>query len=877
MADHDETRDPPGPTTGTHAPGSGTPTSVPALHGTIDQTPEQASVSAEVSGGFPTVPGYQILAALGEGGMGIVYRAKHIVFDRDVAIKLLKHRFATGSAALRRFLEEARITGQLQHPAIPPVHELGTLPDGRPYLVMKLIKGETLAELLDRKPAERGQFVTAFAQVCQAVAYAHARKVVHRDLKPTNVMVGAFGEVQVMDWGLAKVLTGETREPSTTEHTEEATEIRTGREPDLATQTGSVLGTPAYMAPEQAAGEVEKIDERSDVFGLGAVLCTILTGKPPYSGPSADAIRLKAIRCETAEALARLAECNADPELVSLCKRCLAADRDTRPRDAGEVAKAVTAHLAAAEERARQAELDRVRSEEQRKQRRVQFVLAAAVLLLLALTAFGAGLASLWQDAEGAKKDAVKAQEAETKARKTLEVFEYGRTIQVAYQEWRDNNIAGARALLEGTKPELRGWEWDYVHRLCNSSLLTLKGHTNHVTSVSFSADGSRIVTSSNDQTAKVWDAKTGAETLTLKGHAGNVTSASFSIDGSLIVTGSSDKTAKVWDAKTGTAVFTLKGHTDSVLSASFSPDGSRIVTGGEDNTAKVWDAKTGTAVLALEGHTNYVNSASFSADGSRIVTGSGDKTAKVWNAKTGAELLTLEGHKDSVLSASFSVDGSRIVTGSYDNTAKVWDAKTGTELLTLKGHTSVVYSASFSADGSRILTGSVDATAKVWDVKTGAEVLLLKGHTNLVSSASFSADGSRIVTGSYDKTAKVWDAKTGTAVLALEGHTSYVNSASFSVDGSRIVTGSYDKTAKVWDAKTGAEMLTLKGHTDKVYSASFSADGSRILTGSKDKTAKIWDATPLDREFLRPVAFAVWLKMRLWDATPLDREFLPR
>ena len=242
--------------------------------------------------------------------------------------------------------------------------------------------------------------------MCEAVAYAHDRGVVHRDLKPANVMVGSFGEVQVMDWGLAKVLGEADREPAATGSTEPspATEIRTPREPDSATQAGSVLGTPAFMPPEQAGGEVERIDERADVFGLGAVLCQILTGKPPYVGRDAEVVRLMAIRGRLVETHARLDGCGADPELVALAKRCLAAEPEERPRDAGEVAKAVSGLRAAAEERARRAEREAAAAEareaEQRKRRRVQLLLAGAVGLIV----LGAGAFAWWHDRQAADR-----------------------------------------------------------------------------------------------------------------------------------------------------------------------------------------------------------------------------------------------------------------------------------------------------------------------------------------------------------------------------------------------------------------------------------------------------------------------------------------
>ena len=274
--------------------------------------------------------------------------------------------------------------------------------------------------------------------------------------------------------------------------------------------------------------------------------------------------------------------------------------------------------------------------------RRKPTLAAAYTLGLLALLLGGLGGVAVWQwrAAEHARKNEAlargTAERAQAEAERQQEKFErseYGRTMQVAHQEWRDNNVAAAVSLLDSTRADLRGWEWRYVHRLCHSDLLTLKGHTGSVTSAAFSPDGSRVVTGSWDGTAKVWDATTGAEVFSFKGVVGFVTSAAFSPDGSRVVTGSTDNTPKVWDATTGAVVLSLKGHTDRVTSAAFSPDGSRVVTGSTDRTAKGWDATTGAEVLSLKGRTGHVFSAAFSPDGSRVVTGSDDGTAKVWDA----------------------------------------------------------------------------------------------------------------------------------------------------------------------------------------------------------------------------------------------------
>jgi tetratricopeptide (TPR) repeat protein/tRNA A-37 threonylcarbamoyl transferase component Bud32 len=355
---------------------------------------------------------FQLGAELARGGMGVIYSARDESLGRDVAVKVLHERYRADPLVGQRFVEEARITAQLQHPGIPPVFEVGRLDDGRPYLAMKLIQGRTLEALLKERPApasDRGRFLAMFEQICQAVGYAHSKHILHRDLKPANVMVGAFGEVQVMDWGLAKVLQpGGTaaHEPAGDTQRTGGTIIRTARQSDSATLVGSMLGTPAFMAPEQAGGELGRLDERADVFGLGAILCVILTGAPPYGGKSGEAVRLMAIRAILADAHARLDCCGADARLVELCRACLSAQREGRPGDAGAVADAIHRYLAGVEERARQAEAKRaealVREAEQHKRRRTVQV-AGGVIAVVLLAGLGVSLGQMFRaiDAEG--------------------------------------------------------------------------------------------------------------------------------------------------------------------------------------------------------------------------------------------------------------------------------------------------------------------------------------------------------------------------------------------------------------------------------------------------------------------------------------------
>jgi serine/threonine-protein kinase len=377
---------------------------------------------------------YRLETVIGAGGIGTVWRASDPDLGRPLAVKVMQAQHQHNEGAIARFLAEARLTAQLQHPGIPPVHEVGRMADGRPFFAMKLIEGSTLADLLAERPAaveDLPRFVAIFEAICQTLAYVHSRGVIHRDLKPSNVMVGAFGEVQVMDWGLAKVLASSGEDPShialtfanapgsstpgavapgsptpvahapgspgaEREMQDWRVSLRFGEgSPPTLTQLGTVLGTPAYMAPEQARGLIERLDPRCDVFGLGAILCEVLTGQPPFVAAAGWVAHILAQQGELTAARKRLHATGADRELVALVERCLAVSPEDRPADAGAVAGEVRRYQEGVRERLRQAELAqataRVEARGERKRRRLAVGLAAALVCLVGLAA-GAGL-----------------------------------------------------------------------------------------------------------------------------------------------------------------------------------------------------------------------------------------------------------------------------------------------------------------------------------------------------------------------------------------------------------------------------------------------------------------------------------------------------
>ena len=352
-----------------------------------DSGPVVRPSSAEMPQPSDRLARLQLLGEVARGGMGVIIKGRDSDLGRDLAVKVLLEQHRDSPDLVRRFVEEAQIAGQLQHPGVVPVYELGTLADHRPYFAMKLVKGRTLAELLEERagPADdRARLLGIFEQVGLTMSYAHARGVIHRDLKPSNIMVGSFGEVQVMDWGLAKVLPrGGVIDDEGGGQVRQHTVIRTG---GAAEPAGSILGTPAYMSPEQANGELDRLDERADVFALGSILCEILTGQPAFTGRTVGEIHRKAWRGDLADACGRLDACGADAELAGLARDCLACEPEDRPRNASVVTGRLTAYLAGVQDRLRTAELARAKAqarvEEEAKRRRLQVGLAATVLAL---------------------------------------------------------------------------------------------------------------------------------------------------------------------------------------------------------------------------------------------------------------------------------------------------------------------------------------------------------------------------------------------------------------------------------------------------------------------------------------------------------------
>ena len=827
---------------------------------------------------------YCVRSLLGRGGMGSVWLAERVdgLFARRVALKLV-HPALMSMGLTERLSRERAILASLDHPNIARLYDAGPAEDGQPYLALEYVAGTPFGRYCDDRRLGVRERLELFQQVLSAVHYAHAHLVIHRDLKPSNILVTEEGRVCLLDFGIAKLFSDGV-----------------AQETELTRLSGCALSLD-YAAPEQISGA--PITIAADIYSLGVMLYELLSGHRPYrlSRRSRATLEEAILRTEPLS-LARLVvsgtTANAHATTVKKLSRTLRGDLDTIVLKA--LQKSPTERYATVdalgEDIARWLRGEPVMARRHSLvYRAVKFVrrhwVAAVVTTAFILTLVG-GLAATTHEARVAEeqRDAlvrVQLRSLTQTAAARLKEGDAAAAIGIILEVLRYQNVKGddtAESL--AVFHEARGADsqvlaisartqgpvalWSSVdfspdgRRIVTSSsddiariwdaatgheLLAVQGSSADLGGALFSPDGQRILTVSRDHTARIWSAVTGRAELEFRGHTDKVFGAAFSPDGGRVVTTSWDKTARIWNAATGQELFRL-AHGDKVFDAEFSPDGLRVVTGSRDKTVRIWDATTGREILQLPGHNDAVFTAVFSHDGRHVLTGSGDKTARLWDAATGRLIMPLMGHNDVVADATFSPDDRRVVTASEDHTARIWDAEYGRQTAVLV-HAEQVWEATFSPDGRYVVTASPDRTARVWNVSSDVQSLLVLEHPEQVNAAAFSPDGRHILTASFDRTAVIWDAQTARRLVTLNGHTDRVWGAAFSPDGRRVVTASRDLTARVWDAATGQELMQLSGHTGAVRSAAFSPDGRRIATASYDKTARVWDATS-GRELLQ-------------------------
>jgi WD40 repeat protein/serine/threonine protein kinase len=895
--------------------GLASPTPVPYLDALRDQAPKsmgsrgfrlmpmpETSPGSDPDEAWPDLSGYEVVEVLGRGGMGLVYKARQQKLNRWVALKMLRGGKYAEPERRARFRAEAQAVAQLQHPNIVQIYEVGES-DGLPYLVLELVEGGSLAQRIQDGPWAVDQAAQLLETLARAAHFAHQHGVIHRDLKPANILLES---VVRSPWSVAK-----EPGPSTTSYglrttdyglTPKITDFGLAKQLDVdanQTNTGVVVGTPGYMAPEQAEGRTKDVGPATDVHALGIILYELLTGRPPFQGAS-TLQTLEQVRHHEPVPPRRL-QPGVPRDLETICLKCLNKEPQRRYASAQDLAEDLRRLREGRAIKARPAGF----VEQGWKWTRRKPALAALLLVSALVTLVGfPGVTWLWlqakQERQAKEQQRLRAEQerqakeqqrlrADQEAQKAL-VQAYRGNLAAAQASFGDHNAGDAAQYLQAAPPALRSWEWRQLSSRLDDRLAAVRLADSEVV-IRLCQPGSGIVTAGNHQ-VRLWDALTGAclgtltndcshglavvptakRTLLLVENRARTrlrlytppmaigtpgrdlpvalggTVAGLTMDAEATRLGvrwneqeqSRDYFFTVFELGVGNRRVDFKGHQSGIFGLAFSPDGTRIASGSADGTVGIWDTATGRKLTFLRGTTQRVDALVFSPDGSRLLVGSSDGTVRQWDAHTGRSLDVWRGHKDRVESVAYSPDGRWMASGSRDRTVRLWKSAEKSEPAVLLGHTGVVQQVAFSPDSRWLAsTSEEDRTARVWELVSRDEICCLRGHQEWIYPVAYSPDGALLASGGWDKTVRLWDAATGER-LAVLPHTEWVASLAFSPDGAWLVAGEWKGSIRIWDTATAQLKAAwiAKGELDIAKGVAVSPDGTRVVVAYDAQTS---------------------------------------
>jgi WD40 repeat protein/serine/threonine protein kinase len=823
----------------------------------VSLAPDAATVRRVLPDEFLRARKYEIGGLIAQGGMGAILGAHEATTQRTVAMKVMLSHMS--ESAVLRFIEEAQITSQLEHPNIVPVHELGVDEHDQVFYTMKLVQGVTLRQVLEKLHAGDAaaaatyplrRLLIVLMRVCDAMAFAHSRGVIHRDLKPDNVMIGDFGEVLVMDWGLAKVLRLESGKRRA-ERESGARSLSDFRSPVSAlsgsvrsvragetgsfTMAGSIVGTPHYMSPEQARGESETLDEGSDIWALGAILRHVLTLARPVPGATVDEVIENVRAGRLTQIPPRAAHCPGGrvPEaLIAVAAKAQALNCEDRYASVAQFRDEIDAYLGGFATKAEQAGLAKQLLLLIQRHKGIFSTAAAAWLLITALGVwFIFNLRVKERRAVDGEQNAIASEAA---VRQTS----YSTEMLFAAEEIEAENRGQAMELLNRSRPrpgqlDLRGWEWRYLWAQCRSDeLFTLGAHDQEIYRLAFLPDG-RLVCGDFGNVVKIWDPKT--KTVLASERVGPISDLEISPDGSVIAAAYWAADFAFLDAtnltKKGSARFRNK-----VYHLAFSPRDKVFATAGPDHVA-LWAFTLPSPTLVWSEVFSDVTGLAFAPDGETFVFATKDQRIFNYDAttRTMRKTMAARGEPSEV---AFNPDGSRLAVSHWNGAVGVYDPASGAEIATLTNHTAWVSSLAFSRTDPILATSSADQRIRLWDTRTWKETVSFKGHLSLVDCVAVSPDGGWLASGSKDRSVRIWDLKAN-AVSGSRNFASVQRGFAVSPKAEFLGVVNDDATMSLWNLVDRRETQRLPIETGTTVLAT-SPTGTAVVLGNR-QSEKVW------------------------------------
>lgn len=836
---------------------------------------------------------YEVRSEHGRGGMGRILAVWDRRMRRDVALKeLLPVEGTRQGRVVARFLREARITGRLQHPSIIPVHEIGVRDDGALYYTMKLVRGQTLRQAIKASTTleARMALLPHFLDLCQAIAYAHAHGVIHRDIKPSNVMIGEFGETQVIDWGLAKEVGVQDTRTS-----DEGIDSDEARGPEL-TMAGQLLGTPHYMSPEQAAGKHDQLDERSDVYALGAVLYELLTGSRPYQA-STGLEALRKVNIEPPLPPEKLCP-EAPAALVAVCRRAMEREPAARYLSASALANEIMLFQAGSRVQAYEYGMGELLARFVRRHRPVVVTTCVALALLTCLGAYS----FLSLRARHA---------AEHVLRVKSEQKGYDLSILIAQRALEELRYAEVRDVLAACPADYRDWEWGRLTRALEEVQTTSLIAPEGVAAVKLMPDARSFLMLMRDGGVKVWNLPdlnvvhtyasfpesawaaavhpSGKEFAVYETRGGvvrfDVASTSkiasypfqggvdgeavaYSLDGRYLLAAASGGNLLQWDLESGSPPTMLQFTVGEIHDINFSPDSRWLVVAGDSGRLQIRDQRTGELTCTLDAHMTNLQVGTqgaiqivFSPDGRQLASAGCDATIKLWEVGSWVLQHDLTGHLKKAIDIAYSPDGATLASCS-ERTVKLWDTRTGEEKPTWVRCDADIRNLFFLPGGNHFFT--VETTGRIidWDLSISWGGKYLKGHTSEVNSVRFSPDGSYLASGAGhwlsggDSRVLIWpmDASGQTVPLnperILEGDGRWINQVAFYPDGFWLSGADAECKVVTWDWRTGDRLreTEIPNYTNGERCVVYSPDGEFFATSGWGEgtpelsTVDLWD-----------------------------------